>query len=162
MKHVFTQEKSEQLFSSVDKIHSHLKFALLPRLLGIARTKLWQLIQDALQAKLLLGQPPGYYLQIQNDCEAICKMLSVDWNQEESPFRRKVHMNSIETRELILQYYARLADLTLNAQLNPKAGVPKVSLRMGYYPSTNQQILLYIYGRLRVIGALETLLETGL
>uniref|UniRef100_A0A914E438 Uncharacterized protein n=1 Tax=Acrobeloides nanus TaxID=290746 RepID=A0A914E438_9BILA len=131
MKHVFAQEKAEQLFNTVDKINSHLKYALLPRLLSIARNKLWEIIQDALQSQLLLGQPPSYYHQIQRDCETICRMLSLDWNQEESPFRRKIHMNSIETREQILQYYARLADLTLNAQLNPQAGIPKVSLRLG-------------------------------
>lgn len=68
----------------------------------------------------------------------------MDWSKDNSMLRRKIHMNCAETRELILEYYCKLADITASAPV--KEGIPRVSLRIGYIPSTNQQILIHVLG----------------
>lgn len=71
-------------------------------------------------------------------------LLNNDWNSENSALRRKIHTNKAETRELILQYYSRLSDLTMGSPV--KDGIPRVCIKVGHYPLQNQMIRLLIHG----------------
>uniref|UniRef100_A0AC35GMZ3 Histone H2B n=1 Tax=Panagrolaimus sp. PS1159 TaxID=55785 RepID=A0AC35GMZ3_9BILA len=142
MKQVFTPERADQLFISLEKITSGYKPRLLPRLFGRFQDQIWNGIKSTFEKKLLDGESPDYYENIDRTCDTVCRLLGMEWTKDTSSLRRKIHINCAETRELILEYYGRLADLTASAPV--KEGIPRIQIRIGYIPSTNQQILLHI------------------
>ncbi|KAI1724774.1 c2 domain-containing protein [Ditylenchus destructor] len=143
---VFTNEPEDQLLVFLDKTCRQLHERVLPRLYATARMTLWNQAREIIEKQLLPGQPSEYYQNIDKACESICHILQVDWNEEHSSLRRKLHINRAETLELILQYYGSLAERTMIAsQQRPASPTPRVCLRIGYIHSTNRQILLHIH-----------------
>uniref|UniRef100_A0A915EVC2 MHD2 domain-containing protein n=1 Tax=Ditylenchus dipsaci TaxID=166011 RepID=A0A915EVC2_9BILA len=139
---VFTNEPEDQLLVFLDKTCSQLHQRLLPRLYATARTALWRQTREIMDKQLLGGQHSVYYRDIDKACESICTILQVDWSEEHSQLRRKLHINRAETLELILQYYSRLADNTMMASHNrPKS--PTLRLDFGLAISTPPIVRFY-------------------
>ncbi|KAI6225927.1 BAI1-associated protein 3 [Aphelenchoides besseyi] len=142
--HVFTNDGADQLLIFLDKLCNNFKLSLLPRLHGVAMDCLWAEIRASFNQQLKHGLPPEYYEQIGRYCELICRTIGVNWtSKENSSLRQVIHLNLASTKDLILQYYARLGDLTMS--MKTKSGIPRAHIRIGYIQTTSRQILLQIY-----------------
>lgn len=64
MKQVFTSEKEDQLFICLEKVCLQFKPRLLPRLFAHFQDQTWITVKNVLEKKLLEGEQPDYYINI--------------------------------------------------------------------------------------------------
>ena len=158
-------ETAEQLLSAVAKLCANLKASLLPRLDTIARDCVWKELSAIISYGLRHGNSAEYYnnvqvrlissspfspaARLQQTCEALCRIIGVDWRCASGVLMPALQLNRLHTEALILAYYGHLADLTtaLAVDPRPRIDVPKVRLRLGYRRAANRQIVLSIHGK---------------
>uniref|UniRef100_A0AAF5CXA0 Bardet-Biedl syndrome 5 protein homolog n=2 Tax=Strongyloides stercoralis TaxID=6248 RepID=A0AAF5CXA0_STRER len=140
VKSFLNHEGMENLFYYLEKIFNLIEENLSTRLREFALQKLWNLTEYYIKDSLIIGQSIKYYDQMESACYHICQLLKVVWNTEESQLYKELKINKTPTEDLILQYYIRLGDRTINTSITDKTQT--LTLRIGYVPMTGQQILL--------------------
>uniref|UniRef100_A0A183TYB0 C2 domain-containing protein n=1 Tax=Toxocara canis TaxID=6265 RepID=A0A183TYB0_TOXCA len=139
---VLSRERSDQLLAYLDRFCSQIDAALFPRLSANAHHQLLQISERSILENLLEGQPPSYYRQIQFDCEMIRRVIQAESSPISSVLTDTLYLNASTTEQLILQYYAQLADRSDN--FVTQMSTPTIRLRVGYIPTTNQHISVQI------------------
>ena len=82
----------------------------------------------------------------QVDCDIIRRILQMKASDASPRLSRSLYLNSLTTRELILQYYTQLAELTENFE--PNSNTPTLKLDIGYTRTANQRISIFIHSLL--------------
>uniref|UniRef100_A0A0N5BJF2 C2 domain-containing protein n=1 Tax=Strongyloides papillosus TaxID=174720 RepID=A0A0N5BJF2_STREA len=140
VKNFLNHEGMENLVYYLDKLYNLIDKNLSSRLCKYGSEKLWTLTECYIKDSLIMGQPVKYYEQMESACYHICQILKVVWDTEKSQLHKEIKMNKISTEDLILQYYSRLGDRTINTPID--SHTQTLTLRIGYVPMSGQQILL--------------------
>uniref|UniRef100_A0A0N4ZWT8 C2 domain-containing protein n=1 Tax=Parastrongyloides trichosuri TaxID=131310 RepID=A0A0N4ZWT8_PARTI len=140
VKSFLNHEGMENLLYYLEKIYNLIDCNLSTRLREYALERLWDLTESYIKDSLCKGQPVKYYEQMESACFHISHVLKIIWDIENSQLYKELRINKTSTEDLILQYYSRLGDRTLNSLVNSKTQT--LTLRIGYIPMSGQQILL--------------------
>ncbi|KAK0425042.1 hypothetical protein QR680_009000 [Steinernema hermaphroditum] len=149
MRQILANERAEGLLGYLERSISLVETSCLPSLFVRAHEALWKVVEGVILETLLFGQAPEYYVEVEKDCERICRLLDVPFRKN-GVLGQRIHLNKMSTQDIALQYYSVLAELCTSWPNRRQASdekplVPKVMMRLGYLRASNQQIILHAH-----------------
>uniref|UniRef100_A0AC35UH74 C2 domain-containing protein n=1 Tax=Rhabditophanes sp. KR3021 TaxID=114890 RepID=A0AC35UH74_9BILA len=143
VKNLLNQEGLENLLYFLEKQSKTLEGNVYTRLKKYALTQCWMLVECFISDSLMTGQPIKYYESMENACNQIAALLMIEWDREKSSLWKTLKINQETTSNLILQYYSRLGDRTINTPT--PHGSQTLTLKVGYVQTKGKEVMLHIF-----------------
>ncbi|KAL6729830.1 hypothetical protein Aduo_000848 [Ancylostoma duodenale] len=139
MREISPAERIHAILDSVDRLACDVRGELLHRCSQISLGILHKMLETEILRYLKKHHNPDYYSDIYVTLKAIHAILEIP--AETSKLTSLLHLYSFTTDELILSYYAKVAE---NVHVNLNCHGPHINIQVGYVPTTGENALIIL------------------